>query len=91
MNLQVADIVSITEARERLGQLARKVSGEKYFVFTKGGEPEVALVDIRYLNQLEETVKKVYQKTYIDPQLLDYTREFSDKEISAWLEEDKLN
>lgn len=91
MDVQVANIFSITEAREKLGQLAGEVSGEKYFVFTKGGEPEVALIDIRYLNQLEETVKKIYQKTYIDPRLLDYTREFSDKEVSAWLKEDKLN
>lgn len=91
MNLQIADILSITEAREKLGRLAERAFGQKYFVLTVGGEPEVALVDINYLNKLEETVKKIYQKTYIDPRLMEYTREFSGKETSEWLEEDKLN
>lgn len=91
MDLHVQDIFSITQAREKLGRLAQKASGQKYFVFTVGGEPEVALVDVNYLNKLEETVKKIYQKTYIDPRMLENTREFSNKEISEWLEEDRLN
>ena len=31
-----------------------------------------------------------FQKTFIDPKLLPYTREFSDKEIDEWLTADKI-
>ena len=83
-------IIPITKAREQLGDLAGKASWENYFVLTKGGEPEVALVDYKYLLDLENKVKRIYQKTYIDPKLLTYTRKFSQKEIDEWQKEDQL-
>ena len=83
-------IVPITKARSKLGDLTSQVVGDRYVVLTKGGEPKAALVDIEYLIQLEKTVAKIYQKTFIDPTLLPFTREFSDKEIQTWLEEDQL-
>lgn len=86
----VPSIVSITKARGELGNLAESVSGEKYVLLTRGGEPVVAMVDPKYLAKLQEDLARLYQKTYIDPNLLPFTREFSDSEISEWLEEDKL-
>jgi hypothetical protein len=35
-------------------------------------------------------VKKIYGKTFIDPKLIKYTREFSDEEIKEWEKEDVL-
>src|SRR3990167_6091675 len=64
------NIVPITKARSNLSSLTQKVKGEKYVVLTKGGSPRAALVDIKYLTKLEDEVKKIYGKTFIDPNLL---------------------
>ncbi|MEK7550957.1 MAG: type II toxin-antitoxin system Phd/YefM family antitoxin [Patescibacteria group bacterium] len=84
------NIIPITQARSRLGNLAQQAIASNYFVLTKGGNPPVALVDLSYLKNLEETVKKIYQKTFIDPKLNKYTRAFSDQEINEWQKEDQL-
>lgn len=84
------NIIPITKARSRLGNLADKASKENYIILTKDGSPKVALVDISYLTNLENQVKKAYRKTFIDPKLLKYTREFTDEEIKAWEKEDAL-
>lgn len=82
------DIIPLSKARAKLGHLTDKVSGENYVVLTKGGSPKVAIVDIKYLNKLQQQLRSIYQKTYIDPQLIPYTRDFSDEEIAQWLKED---
>ncbi len=88
MNISPNNIIPITKARGKLGDLAEKVTGENYVVFTKGGNPKAALVDINYLNKLQKVVRNIYQKTFIDPRLLKYTREFTDEEIAQWGKED---
>ena len=90
MNTQLANIIPITKARGRLGDLAELAVASNYYILTKGGNPSVALVDFDYLKKLEMTVEQIYQKTYIDPKLEKYTRDFSDKEIEEWLSEDQL-
>jgi len=89
MNIAPNNIIPITQARGKLGDLAESISGDDYIILTKGGSPKVALVDINYLNKLQSEVNKIYRKTYINPDLLPYTREFSDKETNEWLDEDK--
>ena len=84
------NIVPITKVRSNLSSLTQKVKGEKYIVLTKGGTPRAALVDINYLTKLEDEVKKIYGKTFIDPNLLPLTRQFTKREIEKWREEDEL-
>lgn len=84
------NIVPITKARASLGDLAASVKGENYIILTKGGEANVALVDIKYLQSLEDEVKKMFGKTFIDPKLLPMTREFSKNEIDKWKKDDEL-
>ena len=84
------NIIPITKARWSLGTLTQKIKGEQYIVLTKGGTPKAALVDIEYLKKLEDEVKKIYGKTFINPTLLPLTRQFSQKEIEKWRQEDKL-
>lgn len=84
------NIIPITKARSNLGNLAEKVAKENYIILTKDGSPKAALVDISYLMNLEKQVRKAYGKTFIDPKLLKYTREFTDKEIKEWAKEDSL-
>lgn len=84
------NIVPITQARGKLGDLASLAVASNYFILTKGGSPSVALVDLEYLKKLESIVKQVTQKTFIDPNLDKFTREFSDKEIAEWQSEDQL-
>lgn len=90
MNISPNNIIPITQARGKLGDLTESISGENYIIFTKGGSPKVALVDIEYLNKLQKEVSKIYQKTFIDPSLLPFTREFTNKEINDWQKEDNL-
>lgn len=84
------NIIPVTRARGKLGDLAESVKGDNYIILTKGGSPAAALVDLDYLTNLEEQVQKTYSKTFIDPKLLPFTRGFSDSEIKEWSEEDKL-
>lgn len=79
----------VTTARGLLGKMVDEVD-KKIFVLTKGGSPKAAIVDLDYLENLQRIVGKIYQKTYIDPKLLPYTREFSKNEIDEWLENDKI-
>ena len=84
----IPNIMSVTEARSKLGSLAENVSGERFVLLTKGGRTMAALVNVNYLDRLQKQVKAIWQKTYIDPTLLPYTREFSDKETAQWEKED---
>ncbi len=56
------NILPITQARGKLGDLAKKVSGGDYVVLTKGGVPEAALVDYNYLLKLEKASKQFIPK-----------------------------
>lgn len=88
MSVLTTNIIPITKARSKLGDLAESVKGGDYIILTKDGSPKAALVDVEYLTKLEEDVEKTYQKTFIDPKLLPYTRKFTKNEIAAWLKED---
>ncbi len=90
MQLQPSQFIPITEARTRISELTKSVEGDTYVVLTKGGKPKAALVDIAYLQRLQNDLSKLYKKTYIDPVLLPITRQFSDSEIQEWEKEDQL-
>lgn len=90
MSLLPTNIIPITQARTKLGDLAGLAVADNYFLLTKGGNPTVALVDFRYLKRLENIVSQMYQKTYIEPKLEKYSRNFSDQEVKEWQTEDHL-
>lgn len=90
MLINPLNIIPITKARGNLGNLAERVVKDNWIILTKDGSPKVALVDISYLTNLEKQVRKAYGKTFIDPKLLKYTREFTKKEIEQWEKEDAL-
>ena len=48
------------------------------------------LVDMEQVSKNKNNSKSTNQKTYIDPNLFPFTREFNDKEISEWIKEDQL-
>lgn len=90
MNISPMNIIPITEARGRLGDLADKAQGEQFFVLTKKGSPQAVLVDISYFEKLQKELFNIYQRTFIDPKLLPLTREFTNSEIKEWEKEDSL-
>ena len=90
MNISPANIIPVSQARSKLGDLTDLVSGENYIVLTKGGNPKAAIVDIKYLSTLQNELSRFYKKTFIDPALVSYTREFSDDEVEQWQKEDSL-
>lgn len=83
-------IIPVTKARGKLGDLAEGVSGEDCVILTKSGSPMAALVDYKYLMDLRSQINKLYRKTFIDPSLKKYTRDFTNKEIGKWVKEDEL-
>lgn len=83
-------IVPLTKARSQLGVLADQIGDDQVIILTKGGSPKAALVDLRYLTTLQKTAEKLTHRTFLDSKLLPYTREFFDKEISEWEQEDQL-
>lgn len=84
------NIIPITKARSRLGKLAEEAKKDSYIILTKDGSPKAAIVDLEYLTNLEKQVRKAYAKTFINPKLLEYTREFTSTEIKEWEKEDAL-
>lgn len=90
MNIQNSKIIPVSEARAKLGNLLDQAKQNQYFLLTRGGKVRAALVDIDYLEKLQEDLKGLYGKTYINPQLLPLTRKFSDEEIAQWLKDDQL-
>ncbi len=88
--MDATKIIPITKARANLSTLTQQAKGRDYIVLTKGGEAKAALVDIKYLQQLEAEIKNLYGKTFIDPKLLPFTRDFFKKEIDEWEKEDVL-
>jgi len=83
-------VYPVSEARSKFGVLVDRVSIDKTILVTKQGKIKAALVDYDYLKKMQRDLASLYQKTYIDKKLVPYTREFSDKEIKEWIEEDKL-
>lgn len=90
MSISAGNIIPVTKARAKLGDLADSVRGDNYIVLTKAGSAKAAIVDINYLTKLEKEVQQVYRKTFIDPKFFPYTRDFSKEEMDEWLKEDAL-
>ena len=90
MNIQNTNIIPVSQARAKLGDLLDQTKNDQYFLLTRGGKVKAALVDIDYLEKLQKDLNRLYGKTYIDPKLLPLTREFSDEDIKQWLKEDRL-
>lgn len=88
MNYQ--QIIPVTEARSILGGLVDRVSGDEIIGFTKSGRIKAVLVDSKYFTELTKISKVALQKTYFDPKIDKYVREFSDAEIAEWLKEDAI-
>ena len=88
MNYQ--QIIPVTEARPILGSLVDQVSGDEIIGFTKSGRVRAVLVDSKYFDKLTKISKTALQKTYFDPKVDKYVREFTDKEIAEWLKEDAI-
>ena len=90
LSIPTNNILPVTTARGRLGDLVEKTNRNTYFVLTKGGLPKAAIVDIEYLTRIQEMVGKFLQKTYINEKFLPYTRLFDKGEIDEWLTNDKI-
>ena len=90
MDTLLSRIIPVSKARNNLADLTDSVQKNDYVVLTRGGVPKAALVDIGYFTKLQSAVRKMYQKTFMDPKPMPFTRLFSQSEIDAWEEEDRL-
>ncbi|MBI4009549.1 type II toxin-antitoxin system Phd/YefM family antitoxin [Candidatus Roizmanbacteria bacterium] len=90
MNITQSNIYPVSQARNMFSRLVDEVKKSKAFFVTKKGKIKAALVDIEYLQKMQKDLETLYKKTFIDKNLLPYTREFTDEEIKEWQEGDKL-
>ncbi|KKR32062.1 MAG: hypothetical protein UT63_C0053G0013 [Candidatus Gottesmanbacteria bacterium GW2011_GWC2_39_8] len=51
------NIIPITEARGRLDDLVEEAKGDNFFVISRQGKAEAAVVDVEYLLELEERLR----------------------------------
>lgn len=91
MTISAINIIPVTEARSMLGDLSDQVKGEQYVILTKKGKAKAALVDVMYLQSLEQKLRQLLGKTFIQSSVVPYTRDFSDEEIREWQKEDSLS
>ncbi|OGK08587.1 hypothetical protein A2767_00640 [Candidatus Roizmanbacteria bacterium RIFCSPHIGHO2_01_FULL_35_10] len=90
MNITQSNIYPVSQARNMFSRLIDQIGTTKALYVTKKGKIRAALIDIDYLQKMQKDLQELYKKTYIDKDLLSYTREFTDAEIKEWAVEDKL-
>ncbi|HEY67300.1 MAG: hypothetical protein DRI79_09925 [Chloroflexi bacterium] len=52
LNVALDRIVPLTEVRARLSEIVEQTKGDRFWVLTRRGRPQVAIVDVEYLDQL---------------------------------------
>ncbi|AKM82121.1 TPA: prevent-host-death family protein [Candidatus Berkelbacteria bacterium] len=52
LRVTLSNIIPLTEARDHFSQIVNEVQKDKLYVLTKGGKPAVAIVDVKYLEQI---------------------------------------
>ena len=52
LRVSLENIIPLTEARDHFSQIVNEVQKDKLYVLTKGGKPAVAIIDVKYLEQI---------------------------------------
>lgn len=52
LKVSLDNIIPLTEARDHFSQIVNEVQKDKLYVLTKGGKPAVAIIDVKYLENL---------------------------------------
>lgn len=86
----IETIVPLADARAEIGRLTDKLKEFKTIILTKRGRPKAVLVEVDYWEKILKQLQVLTTKTFIKKDLLPYTREFSNQEISDWQKEDQL-
>lgn len=77
LKVSLENIVPLTFARDHFSQIVSEVQQDKLFVLTKGGKPAVAIIDVKYLEDItgghvqkediNEEIKKAPEKVGLPP------------------------
>jgi len=68
LKVNLENIIPLTYARDHFSTIITEVQRDKLYILTKGGKPAVAIIDVRYLEQLtggeikKETIKEEISK-----------------------------
>jgi prevent-host-death family protein len=52
LKVSLDNIIPLTYARDHFSTIVNEVQSDKMYILTKGGKPAIALIDVRYLEQL---------------------------------------
>jgi len=90
LKVSLENIIPLTYARDHFSSIVAEVQKDKLYILTKGGKPAIALIDVRYLEQItaggfkkeqiEKDIEKIPEQVG-KPKMLEHEQEIRDKKL----------
>jgi len=87
LKVSLENIIPLTYARDHFSSIVAEVQRDKLYILTKGGKPAIALIDVRYLEQItagvfnkaeiEKDIQKIPEQVG-KPKMLEHEQEIKD-------------
>ena len=88
LKVSLENIIPLTYARDHFSSIVAEVQRDKLYILTKGGKPAIALIDVRYLEQItaggfkkekiEKDIEKIPEQVG-KPRMLEHEQEIRNK------------
>ena len=90
LKVSLENIIPLTYARDHFSSIVAEVQRDKLYILTKGGKPAIALIDVRYLEQItagvfnkakiEKDIEKIPEQVG-KPKMLEHEQEIKDEKL----------
>ncbi len=100
LKVSLENIIPLTYARDHFSSIVAEVQRDKLYILTKGGKPAIALIDVRYLEQItaggfdkekiEKDIKKIPEQVG-KPKMLEHKPEIRDEKLEMRDKRPELN
>jgi len=92
LKVSLENIIPLTYARDHFSSIVAEVQRNKLYILTKGGKPAIALIDVRYLEQItagvfnkaeiEKDIEKIPEQVG-KPKMLEHEQEIKDEKLEV--------
>lgn len=100
LKVSLENIIPLTYARDHFSSIVAEVQRDKLYILTKGGKPAIALIDVRYLEQItagvfnkakiEKDIEKIPEQVG-KPKMLEHKQEMRDEKLEMRDTKTELN
>ena len=100
LKVSLENIIPLTYARDHFSSIVAEVQRDKLYILTKGGKPAIALIDVRYLEQItagvfnkakiEKDIEKIPEQVG-KPKMLEHGLEIKDEKLKVKDAKTELN